>query len=238
MCGRYTNTVGPVEIGKQVGQPLGVQIRDHAGTSRYRIAPTDPVLAIVAPAGQPQPRMLRWALVPAAAKTTRTPYPYINARVEGLRASGRYIGVPADAAHRALLLADGFYEWPRPEDEKAKGKLKPPPFRFLVDGGRVFAFAGLWVTAPNTEDGPVSSCTIITCDSASNPLVAHVHDRMPIILPAPELMRAWLDPSISPEEALSLCEPLPADRMSAKLASAAVGNVRLPEGPELLLAAG
>jgi hypothetical protein len=40
-----------------------------------------------------------------------------------------------------------------------------------------------------------------------------------------------------PEEALTLCEALPAERTSANVASKAVNNVRLTEGPELLLAA-
>ena len=161
--------------------------------------------------------MLRWALVPANASTVKTKRPWINAKVETLRSKGSYFGVAPDSAHRALILADGFYEWPKPEDEKAKGKLKPPPMRFTVDGGRVFCFAGLWVTAPHVADGPVASCTIITCDSSGNRVVSPVHDRMPVILADAERMRAWLDPEISSQEALSLCEPLGAERMSAEV---------------------
>jgi putative SOS response-associated peptidase YedK len=116
--------------------------------------------------------MLRWALVPAAASTVETKRPWINAKVEALRSKGSYFGVVPDAAHRALILADGFYEWPKPEDERAKRKVKPPPMRFTVDGGRVFCFAGLWVTARHVEGGPLASCTIVTCDSASNRVVA------------------------------------------------------------------
>jgi putative SOS response-associated peptidase YedK len=112
VCGRYTNTVGPEEIGRQIGQPLGVQIRETAGTGRYRINPTEQVLTIVARDGRSKLMLLRWALVPAYAKTTKTPYPYINAKSEGLREKGRYFGVAPDPAHRVLILADGFYEWP------------------------------------------------------------------------------------------------------------------------------
>jgi putative SOS response-associated peptidase YedK len=237
VCGRYTNTVGPEEIGRQIGGPLGVQIRETAGTGRYRINPTEDVLTIVARGGRPETRMLRWALVPTYATSTKTPYPYINAKSDGLREKGSYFGVAPDPAHRALILADGFYEWPKPEVEKATRKLKPPPMRFVVDGGRVFGFAGLWVTAPYVEGGPVESCTIITCDTSLNRIVAPIHDRMPVILTDPERMLAWLDPSVPAEEALTLCEALPAERISAKVASQAVNNVRLPEGPELLLAA-
>ena len=165
--------------------------------------------------------------MPANASTVKTKRPWINAKVETLRSKGGYFGVALDAAHRALILADGFYEWPTPEDKKATSKLKPPPIRFTVDGGRVFCFAGLWVTACHIEDGPVTSCTIITCDATANRVVAPVHDRMPVILADPDLMKAWLDPAISPAEALSLCEPLPSERMSAsKAIPAAVGGMR------------
>jgi putative SOS response-associated peptidase YedK len=234
MCGRYTNTVGPEEIGKQIGNQLGVRIRDSAGTHRYNVAPTEDVPSIVASDGERQTRMLRWGLVPASASTTKTERPWINARVETLRSKGSYFGVKPDVAHRALIVADGFFEWPAIEDRDAKRKLRPAPLHFQVDGGRAFCFAGLWTTAPHIEDGPVASATIITCDGRSNRVVGPVHDRMPVILPDVELWRAWLDPSISPAEALTLCEPMAAERMSATPASQAVNSVRSPEGPELL----
>jgi len=234
MCGRYTNTVGPEELGKQIGDQLGVRIRDSAGTRRYNVAPTEDVLTIVASSGGLETRMLRWDLVPAGATTTKWKEPRINARVETLRDKGSYYGVKPDAAHRALILADGFYEWPKSEDENAKRKLKPAPLHFQVDGGRAFCFGGLWTTAPHVEGGPVQSATIMTCDGRSNRVVGPVHHRMPVILPDVELWRAWLDPSVSPEEALSFCQPLSGDRLSAKLASRAVNSVRSPEGPELL----
>jgi putative SOS response-associated peptidase YedK len=218
MCGRYTNTVGPEELTEQLGGHLGVQIRESIRTDPWDVRPTDPVPTIVAQDGRPQSRMLRWALVPAAASTVKTKRPWINATVEGLRSKGSYFGVAPDVAHRALILADGFYEWPKlAEDQRVQKKLKPPPMRFTVDGGCVFCFAGLWVTARHVEGGPVESCTIITCDSSSNRVVAPVHDRMPVILADRELIKAWLDPSISPAEALSLCEPLAAGRMTSDI---------------------
>jgi len=217
ICGRYTNTVGPEELTEQVGRQLGVQIRESVRTDPWDVRPTDPVPAIVAQDGQPESRMLRWALVPAGASTVKTKKPWINATVEGLRSKGSYFGVKPDVAHRALILADGFYEWPKPEDEKAKAKLKPPPMRFTVEGERVFCFAGLWVTARHVEGGPVASCTIITCGATGNRVVAPVHDRMPVILADPDRIEAWLDPAISAAEALSLCEPLAADRMSSEI---------------------
>jgi putative SOS response-associated peptidase YedK len=197
-----------------------VRIRETVRTDPWDVRPTDPVPTIVAEDGRPQSRTLRWGLVPSGATTVETKRPWINAKVETLRSKGSYFGVAPDASHRALILADGFYEWPKPEDERAKSKLKSPPMRFTVDAGCVFCFAGLWVTARHVAGGAVSSCTIITCDSASNRVVAPVHNRMPVILADPELMRAWLDPTISPREALTLCEPLGAERMCSEIRQA------------------
>ena len=203
MCGRYTNTRGPEELGRQIGDQLGMRIRESAGARRYNVAPTEDVLSIVASDGAPRTRMLRWGLVPASATTVKTERPWINAKVETLRSKSSYFGVKVEAAHRALIVADGFFEWPAIEDKDVKRKLKPPPLYFQVHGGRVFCFAGLWVTARHIEGGPVASATIITCDGRSNRVVGPVHYRMPVILADPELWRAWLDPSVSAGRALS-----------------------------------
>ncbi len=225
MCGRYTNTVGPDEIAKQIGRPLGARVSESAGTGRYNVAPTEEVLAIVAAQRrQPDARLLRWGLLPA--HQTKTRYPLINARLETLLAAGRYAGVPADRGHRALVVADGWFEWKAAEDPK----LKPQPFRFTVDEGNAFAFAGLWT------HGAIPSCTVLTCDSTPNRVAAAIHDRMPVILADQEILRAWLDAEVSADEALSLCGALPDERVAVTPANPAVNNVRSPEGPELLIA--
>ena len=102
----------------------------------------------------------------------------INARSETADRERRLQALLGAADRRALLLADGFYEWLRSEDPKQPRV----PFRFTLADGAPFAFAGLWT--PGTLDGePIESATILT--TAANPLVAPVHDRMPVILPGP-----------------------------------------------------
>jgi putative SOS response-associated peptidase YedK len=229
VCSRFTNTLGPEELGRQIGERLGVRIHESAGTSAYNIAPTEQVLAIVAPDGAPQARDLRWGLVPAWAEQAKASRPYINAKIEGVRKTGKFLGVPADTPHRALIVATEFAEWVKSEQSKDK----PAPFGFSVDSGRAFCFAGIWTVNSRVEDEPLASCTILTCDAASNPLVSAIHSRMPVILPDPEHWRAWIDPRISQQEALSLCGPLPAERMSARPLSPAFNNVR-NKSPHLL----
>jgi putative SOS response-associated peptidase YedK len=215
MCGRFSNTLHPQEIGRQLGNPLGVAITESAGTGAENIAPTDPVLGIVASDGQRQARVLRWDLVPSYAKTVDPPKsgPRKNARVERLRSGQTYFGVKPDPVHRVLIVATEFDEWVKGEQER---KVKPAPFGFSVDGNKAFCFAGLWTVNQRVPDGPVASATIITCDASTNGVVSPIHHRMPVILPDPEQWKAWLDPNVSQEEALTMCEPLPTERMSVR----------------------
>ena len=75
------------------------------------------------------------------------------------------------------------------------------PFRFTVDGGEPFAFAGLW-NWTKLDGEWLASATILTC--APNPVVARLHDRMPVILPGAEAESAWLGADLAVEDARAL----------------------------------
>ena len=220
MCGRYSTTVGPEEIGKQVGEPLGVQIPEKGGAPAYNVAPTEDVLAIVAPEGVAEARMVRWGLVPPWAKEIKGD-PHINATVEGIKDSGRFLGVPATATHRALIVATEFLEWVKAEQKR---KVKPAPFGFSVDGGRVFCFAGLCAVNSRVQGGPIVSVTILTCPP--NELVRPIHNRMPAILTDPDRWATWLNPGVPAKDALALCTPLAAERMTARPLTTAFNDGR------------
>lgn len=226
--------MGPEELGRQVGRPLGVEISERtlAELPRYNIAPRDPVLGIVAPDGVPQARVLKWGLIPPWAREVPKKT-YINATLEKLKNKGSYFSTPADAAYRVLLVADEFQEWVKAEQ---KSKVRPAPFGFRVDDGRAFCFAALWSTNDHVEGGPVASATILTRRSAGNPVISKIHHRSPVILPDPEQWRAWLDPSVSPEEALSFCGVLDPTRMSARPLPLTFNDAR-NKTPKVLFAA-
>jgi putative SOS response-associated peptidase YedK len=228
MCGRYTNTAGPEELNDRFRIP----IVGDAGTRRFNIAPTEEVLAIVAPREQPEAQMLRWGLVPHWATDLKGSAKMINARVETAATRPAYRNLVPKASRRALQLADGYFEWLKPE----KRSEPRQPFFFQVDGGVPFAFAALWTPAKIDGDW-IHSVTLITCDSSSNRTAAAIHDRMPAILADRDAQQAWLDPALGAEEALSLCTPLPTERLSAHPANPAVNKAGV-EGPELLLAPG
>jgi putative SOS response-associated peptidase YedK len=228
MCGRYTNTAGVQELNDRFSVP----ITGDAGTRRFNIAPTEEVLAIVAPRGEPEARMLRWGLVPSWATDLKGSYKLINARRETVTTTPAYRRLIPRASRRALQLADGYFEWLKPEKDSGPRQ----PFHFQVDGGVPFAFAALWTPA-RVDDEWVQSISMLTCDAAPNGVARAIHDRMPVILADREAQEAWLDPAVGAEEALELCRALPAERLSARPANPAVNRPGdAAEGPELLLA--
>lgn len=215
MCGRYSLTSDPREL----EQRFGLTLADLAGTGRYNVAPSEDILAVVRERSEPAPRarLLSWGLRPHWEDGSRK---LINARSETVARSPAFRTLVAGVQGRCLILADGFYEWQKPEDPGGPRT----PFRFTVDGGAPFALAGLHTRG---------TATILT--TVPNPLVARLHDRMPVILADEEAEAAWLGEGVSGEEALALCTPLDPARMSAAAVSRRLNASGLEhEGPELL----
>ena len=190
--------------------------------------------------GEREARLMRWGLVPVWAKDLKVGYRMINAKTENLTKSRAYGPLVGKFRHRCLIVADGFYEWMKAEDPKQPRQ----PWRFTVDGGEPFAFAGLCTRKEWDDpeergvdpDGYLYSATIIT--TTPNAVVKPVHDRMPAILPSAEAEAAWLDPRLSTEEAIAMCGPLDPARMAGAPANPALNKVGkgMAEGPELLVA--
>ncbi len=228
MCGRYTNTAGVQELNERFKVPFP----GETGTHRYNIAPTEEVLAIVAPKGEPEARLLRWGLVPTWAKDVKIGNRMINAKIETVTERPAYRNLIGRGSRRALQIADGYYEWLKPE---RSGEPRQP-FLFRVDGGEPFAFAALWTPAKVAGEW-IESVTLLTRNAAPNPVAAAIHDRMPVILADSDRRRAWLDGDLDAGEALALCEPLAGSRLSATPANPALNKPgAAEEGPDLLRA--
>jgi putative SOS response-associated peptidase YedK len=230
VCGRYTNTAGVQELNERFKLPFP----GEAGTHRYNIAPTEEVLAIVAPKGAPEARLLRWGLVPTWADDVNVAHKMINAKLETVTTRAAYRNLIGRGTRRALQIADGYYEWLKPERPREARQ----PFLFRVDGGAPFAFAALWTPAKVGGEW-IESVVLLTCDASANRVAASIHDRMPVILADADAQRAWLDDALGADEALALCGALPESRLSAAPANPALNKPGVaPEGPELLRAPG
>ncbi len=203
MCARYSLTRPRLIAERFAAFRLE---RDHE--PRYNIAPTQEVLAakndgggVVAP--------LRWGLVPYWARDLSMGQRTINARAETLAEKPAFRH--ALERRRCLVFADGFYEWTGDKGDKQ-------PYRFTVDDGAPFAFAGLWERW-GPKDAPVETCTIVTC--APNALLARFHDRMPAILDESAL-EAWLHGEVA--DALAAIVPFDPARMRAVAVNRAVNR--------------
>jgi putative SOS response-associated peptidase YedK len=184
---------------------------------RYNIAPSQPVVTIRQDAHEPIRKLstMRWGLVPSWAKDPSIGYKTINARSETVATTASFR--EPFKSHRCLVPADGFYEW------KREGKTKQP-YCFEVNDGELFAFAGLWERWKSPQGEVVESCTIIT--TTPNPLLADIHDRMPVIL-SPDDYDLWLDPAFRNMASVSeMLKPFDASQMKRYPVSTRVNQVQ------------
>ncbi len=149
--------------------------------SRFNIAPSQDVAAVVAVNGERHLEYFRWGLIPFWAKDKKIAYSTINARVETVASKPAFRH--AFHQHRCIIPADGFYEWQGHAGHKKPWRIEP------VDREQFFSFAGLWETWEG--DGEViHSCSIIV--GQANETVQPVHERMPVML-ARKDWGDWLD---------------------------------------------
>jgi putative SOS response-associated peptidase YedK len=188
MCGRYRLSRRKENIEEHF---------DSSGEDdwipRYNIAPTQPVPIIRQNPKEPRRELslVRWGLIPAWAKDSSGAARMINTRSETAAATPAFRDAMTN--RRCLIPADGFYEWQR----TAKAKQ---PYCFEINGGELFAFAGLWDRWKHPSGQWVKSCSILT--TTPNAVTSAVHDRMPVILNHADY-DLWLDPGMTNAEAVS-----------------------------------
>jgi putative SOS response-associated peptidase YedK len=219
MCGRFTLRTSAAEVAKTF--QLQSTLFDLA--PRYNIAPTQQIAAVRANAETEARELvfLRWGLVPSWADDLAIGNRMINARAETLAEKPSFR--KAFSARRCLIVADGFYEW-------QKQGAKKQPYYIGMKDQRPFAFAGIW-ERNNRTGSEIETCTIIT--TTANDLMAPLHDRMPVILPASSY-DLWLDVAVQEVERLTpLLQSYPSNEMQAVPVSTLVNNPR-NESPECL----
>ncbi|MCA1366420.1 SOS response-associated peptidase [Bradyrhizobium sp. BRP14] len=188
MCGRFALTATPEELMELFGL---LEADDFP--ARFNIAPTQPIIVIVA-ADRAEPGsnlperkalLVRWGFTPGWVKDPRKFPLLINARAE--TAVGKAAFRAAMRHRRILVPASGFYEWRRP----AKGGGEPSQAYWVRPRkGGVVAFAGLMETWSSADGSEVDTAAILTTDA--NRVVRHIHDRMPVVI-EPEDFAHWLD---------------------------------------------
>lgn len=225
MCGRFALTATP----DQTAAFLGLAELEEF-PARYNIAPAQPVLmALAGPqraSGSNLPDhqaiLVRWGLIPAWVKDTKEFPLLFNARSEGVLEKASF--KTAMRHRRALVPASGFYEWQQSGSEKGQ------PYWIRPKRGGVIAFAGLIETYAEPGGSEMDTGAILT--TQANAGIAHIHDRMPVVIEERDFAR-WLDcRTQEPRDVLDLLKPAEPDFFEAIAVSDLVNKVA-NTGPEI-----
>ena len=201
--------------------------------ARYNIAPTQPILVVVAGDRQapgsnlPERKamLVRWGFMPGWVKDPQDFPLLINARAE--TAIGKASFRAAMRHRRILVPASGFFEWRRPADKGAKAQA----YFIRPKRGEIVAFAGLMETWSSADGSEVDTGAILT--TAANADIARIHDRMPVVI-RPEDFSRWLDcRTQEPREVEDLMRPIEEGFFEAIPVSDKVGKVS-NMGPDIL----
>ncbi|MCP8895730.1 SOS response-associated peptidase [Shinella daejeonensis] len=232
MCGRFALVAKTDAARDYFG---GVDFGDFA--PRYNIAPTQPILVVVAGeradprSNLPERRavLVRWGFLPGWVKDPRDFPLLINARAE--TAIGKASFRAAMRHRRILVPASGFFEWRRPEG-KGEGKgARPQPYWIRPRKGEILAFAGLMETWSSPDGSEVDTGAILTTAASGD--IAPIHERMPVVI-HPEDFSRWLDcKTQEPRDVADLMKPAEEGFFEAIPVSDKVNKVA-NMGPDLL----
>jgi putative SOS response-associated peptidase YedK len=239
MCGRYATTQTSASLNDAFGARMAdsfVELEPDYNLAPTKLAPL--VIAREAPEGPPARELItaKWGLVPSWAKDPAIGNRMINARSETVADKPAF--KKAFGKRRAIVPADGYYEWYKTEGDPELTSKKAPkqPFYITPKDGSVLAMAGLyefWRSDYGDDDEEwLITYTILTTSAPDD--LGHLHDRTPMMI-APDAVEAWLDPTPRPtDELLGLLVPAVPGRLDAWPVSTAVNNVR-NNGPELVV---
>lgn len=172
MCGRYALHAKLATMAKYFNAKEGEDgLWDW--DANYNVAPGT-VVPVIAWDGKGERKIvpMRWGLHPHWRKEPPEGRPLFNARVE-TAAEKPSFRTPF-RRRRALLPANGWYEWEGVEKPKT-------PYYIYEDDQDLFAFAALWDQWRVDEGITLLSVTILTTAALGD--VKHLHHRMPVRLP-------------------------------------------------------
>lgn len=216
MCGRYSLSSDGDALVEEFG------VTDLAAWSpRFNIAPSQAVPVLVRNGEALEATSFYWGLVPAWAKDRKMQSRLINARAESVAEKPSFRR--AFRRRRCLVLANGYYEWVKRNNEKQ-------PYYIHLQSHRPFAFAGLWEKWLDENGTPYLSCSIITC--AANERLTALHQRMPVVLPK-STHATWLQSETDRQTLIELLKPAANDAFNAIAVSRFV-NAPNHEGPDCI----
>ena len=213
MCGRFSQG----EPSHRISDYFGAYPDDDLPDGLFNVPPTEAIRILVERDGQRRLAAARWGFQPfwADGGAGRS---WINARVETAWDSPAF--GPALRSTRCVIPADAFYEWDRTASPRQPYAIGP------ATDGQLLPMAGIWSA---TRHAPP---TVAILTTSPNPLVARIHNRMPVILPL-DVLDDWLDPATTAAELAPMLLSAPEETLRMWPVSTAVNRVQV-DGPELL----
>lgn len=227
MCGRYATSRTPTTLVDDFEADLGDLFEDTGAD--YNLAPTKLAPLVVGRTGDDAFRRelvtAKWGLVPSWAKDPSIGNRMINARSETVAEKPAFR--KAFAQRRAIVPADGFFEWYQPE--APDGGKRPPKQPFFMSAPGGLGLAGLYEFWKDPEGQWLLTYTILTTSAEGED--GRIHDRAPLIV-EPDAVDRWLRNEPWPE-ALDHLVPATPGVLDAWPVSTEVNNVR-NNGPQLV----
>jgi len=177
MCGRTELNTEWSELAAALGIPLPLSAPPDLTLPALNVPPTATIPVAISDAGVPTLKIMRWGF-PVTWADRPWGRPRFNARAESAR---RGVWAEPLRTRRCLVPVTGFYEWIGPRTRRV-------PLRFSPRSGGVMALAGVW--GAFQREGELVDCVSILT-TAADEVVAHTHDRMPVIL-ARSAWSRWL----------------------------------------------
>lgn len=165
---------------------------DFTSLPRLNVAPGEDIVVCDA---DRKLALMRWGLIPVGRVNARgrpVMETIINARSETVFDKSAFDGVG-----RALIPADGWYEW-------TGEKRKKTPWRIAMKDGGLMAFAAITDRWQAPGGRSLDQVAVITCEPSAD--VRDIHHRMGVIL-VPEQFETWLRGSDA--DASALMKPFP-----------------------------
>lgn len=185
MCGRIVQARNIEEYADSLGWPAASPLYAAEGEARFNVAPGSEALLMHQLDDQRHVLRMKWGYVSAWGREHGLKMA-LNARLD--KARGVYWRSLWKRG-RAIVPADGWYEWTGPKEERQ-------PWYIHARSGAPLFLAGLVELRQEEKHQP--GFVIVTDDAASGLL--DVHDRRPVVLDAQEAA-LWLDTATSADQA-------------------------------------
>lgn len=171
-------------------------------------------------------------LIPEWSKDPKAGARMINARSETVTEKPSFRSAAAE--RRALIPANGYYEWQKNEDG-----TKTPHYLHGEDEDQLLGSAGLYefwpdpTKAEDADDKWLMTAAILT--RAAHDALGRIHDRTPVIIPG-DLQDQWLKPTMTERDQVQhFIGTIPEPHLVPRIVAKEVGSVR-NDGPQLIKA--